>query len=115
VKREMKNLIEELHQQRPAVRYALFVLSTFVVVSLAGAAWFTGFERDAYFALHDDPADREAFLARQNDRLPQPLAAVGRGLGTLAASIGSVIGLDREKGFDTEPRYDTVHLLPLSR
>jgi hypothetical protein len=111
----MKDLIREIHQQKPAVRYALFVLSTFVVVSAIGLAWFTGFERDAYFALHADPADREAFVTRQDERLPQPLAAIGRGFGSLAASIGSFIGLDREAGFEREPRHDPVHLLPLSR
>lgn len=108
-------IIDEIHQQKPVVRYTLFVLSTFVVLSAAGLAWFTDFERDAYFALHEDPAEREAFIAQQDARMPQPLAAVGRGLDSLAASIGSLIGFDEEAGFQTETEYDTVHLLPLSR
>ena len=111
----MQKLIRELHQQKPIVRYTLFVLSMFVVLSSAGVAWFSDFERDAYFALNDDPQDREEFIARQDERLPNPLAAVGKGLGSLTASIGSLIGFDREEGFDTQPQYDTVHLLPLSR
>ena len=111
----MRKFIREIHEQKPAVRYTLFVLSTFVVVSAIGVTWFTGFERDAYFALHDDPKDRAEFIARQDERLPNPLAAIGKGLGSLTASIGSVIGFEREKGFDSRPQYDTVHLLPLSR
>jgi hypothetical protein len=111
----MQKLIREIHQQKPAVRYTLFVLSTFVVLSAAGVAWFSGFERDAYFALNADPEAREEFVVRQEERLPNPLAALGKGLGSLTASIGSLIGFDREEGFDTQPQYDTVHLLPLSR
>lgn len=111
----MRKFIEELHQQKPAVRYTLFALSTFVVVSALGVMWFTNFERDAYFALHADPADREAFVARQDARLPQPMAAIGRGFGSLAASIGSLVGFDDEAGVVREPTHDPVHLLPLSR
>ncbi|HXK36227.1 MAG TPA: hypothetical protein VJ553_01455 [Candidatus Paceibacterota bacterium] len=109
------NIIDEIHRQKPIVRYTLFVLSTFVVLSAAGLAWFTDFERDAYFALHEDPADRAEFIAQQEERIPQPLAAIGRGIGSLAASIGSLIGFDKEAGFETRTEYDTVHLLPLSR
>jgi len=108
-------IIDEIHRQKPIVRYTLFVLSTFIVLSAAGLAWFTDFERQAYFALNEDPTARAAFVAQQDARMPQPLAAIGRGFGSLAASIGSLIGFNEDAGLESQPAYDTVHLLPLSR
>ena len=43
---------------------------------------------------------------------------MSKGLGTAAASIGTLIGLDAEEGFDigqrNEENHEQVYLLPLS-
>lgn len=70
-------------------------------------------------ALHTDPQERADFLAQQEASRPKPLAALSRVAGSLTASIGSLLGIDRGAGFDREDQQDTiqggVHLLPLSQ
>lgn len=108
------SLISEIHSQRPTVRKALWLLSAFIAISFVGFFWFTSVERQMYLALHTDPDEQADFLARQQDRSPKPLAAIGRGFGAMTAVIGNALGLNREAGFDRAPSEDTVHLLPLS-
>ena len=107
------SFIQDIQRQSSVVRHTLFVFSVVTTVSIVGFFWFTSVQREMYFALHDDPQDRQAFLDQHDQSLPQPLAVVSRGLGTLTASIGSLLGIDKDKGLDRSER-DTVHLLPLS-
>jgi len=109
------SLISEIHQQSHAVRLTLWGLSVFAVLSVIGYFWFVAFERDMFLALHQEQAVREEFLAQQDARAPKTLAAIGQAFSGLTASIGSLIGIDPEKGFDRPAPEDTVHLLPLSR
>jgi hypothetical protein len=113
------SLIHEIRKQSLATRRTLMVLSVFLVVSAVGFYWFAGLQRDVFFSLNDDPAARDAFVAQQDDRSPQPLALIGKALGKLTASIGSLIGFDSSKGFDRNAgaahTADDVHLLPLSQ
>jgi hypothetical protein len=112
------SIIQEIHNQKPAVRYTLFVLSVVVVLSIIGFFWFLSFERQVFMALHSDPAERQDFIDRQAANAPKPLTALANGLHSLTASIGSLIGLDGSKGFDSnknESNNQTVHPLPLSR
>jgi hypothetical protein len=111
------SFIKEIHDQPEWVRAALFVLSCIVVVSLVTYTWFLSFERETFLALHPGP-EGEAQLAQLQDRGPGPLALVSRGLGTAAASIGSLIGLKSEEGFDRDVQngenHERTYLLPLS-
>lgn len=109
------NLIHEIHRQSRPVRKALWLLSTFIVVSFVGFFWLTSMERSMFLAMHPDPAEQAAFLAKQDARAPKPFAAIGRGLGSMTAAIGGMLGLDSDAGFDRKPTEDTVYLLPLSR
>lgn len=108
------SLITEIHNQKPAVRYALFVFSVVLAVSVIGFFWFGNIQERMFMALHSDPAEQAAFLAARDAQGLHPLAAISRGLGSLTASIGSLLGFDRSKGFDRPAGQDTVHLLPLS-
>jgi hypothetical protein len=92
---------------------ALFVLSVFVTVSFIGFFWFTGVERRTYMALHDDPEEQTAFLARQEARIPRPIAAIGSMLASMPARIGDFIGFDRSAGFDRPTKDDKVYPLPI--
>jgi hypothetical protein len=111
-------LIDEIHNQKPSVRYALFGLSVFVVLSTVGFLWIVGLQRDVFMALHDDPSERAAFVARQSASLPKPIAVVARGVGSVTAAIGGLVGIDSGKGFDRDGSGahtpGVVHLLPLS-
>ena len=111
------NIVREIHEQPEWVRATLFGLSSLVVLSLVAYSWFLSFERQTFLALHQGP-DAEERLAELQDRGPGPLAMMSRGLGTAAASIGSLIGLDAEEGFDIDGRngenHERVYLLPLS-
>lgn len=109
------SLIHEIHRQPHALRLTLWGLSVFAMLSMVGYFWFTAFERDMFLALHQEQALREEFLARQDARAPKTLAAIGNAFGGLTASIGSLLGIDPEAGFDRPVPEDTVHLLPLSR
>ena len=106
-------LLDEIHAQSRAVRMTLFVLSVFVTVSFVGFFWFTGVERRAYMALHDDPQERAAFLARQDARIPKPVVAIGSLLASMPARIGDFIGFNRFAGFDRPTKDDTVYPLPI--
>jgi hypothetical protein len=72
-------------------------------------------ERTMFAAIHDDPEEQAGFLAAQDERAPKPFAVVGDAFGTLAADIGSLIGIDGSKGFDRAQAEDKVYLLPLSK
>jgi hypothetical protein len=106
-------LLDEIHSQSHAVRMTLFVLSVFVTATFVGVFWFTGVEQRAFMALHADPEERAAFLARQDARIPKPIAAIGTVLESLPARIGGFIGFDRSTGFDRPTKDDTVYPLPI--
>ncbi len=108
------SLLTEIHNQPPRVRTALWLLSSFLVLAVIGLFWLSGLERELYFALHTDAGERAQFVASQDSRIPHPLASIGRAFGSLGASIGSLLGIDAKKGFDTRPQDDTIHPLPLS-
>ena len=110
--------IQEIHNQKPAVRYALFGFSVVLVISFVGFFWFTSMQRDIFMATHSDPAEQQAFLASQQSYLPQPLALISRVAQSLTASIGSLIGWDSSKGFDkadTTDHNQAAYPLPLSK
>lgn len=111
-------LFTDIRNQKPAVRFVLFALSSFLVISLIGVVWFSSVRRELVAAVNDDPAVLEELDANA----PDPLAAIGRVVSTITASIGSLIGIDpdaglTEQGFDRNGRNENtggVHLLPLS-
>ena len=112
------SLIHELQQQRPAVRYALFGFSAVITIAVIAVFWAFSFQEQVYMAMHPDPAEQQAYLARQSQNAPKPLAAISEGFHSLTASIGSLIGLDNSKGFDSGNDTDhnqVAHPLPLSR
>ncbi|MEK9209171.1 MAG: hypothetical protein AAB910_03795 [Patescibacteria group bacterium] len=113
------SLINEIHEQRPAVRYALFGLTVITVLAVVGFFGITALQRDMFMALHSDPQERADFIAQQDAGRPKPLAALSRVANSLTASIGSLLGIDRDAGFDRGGQEsDTrggVHLLPLSQ
>jgi hypothetical protein len=113
------SLIHEIHNQKPAVRYALFGLAVVTVLALVGFFGVTALQRNMFMALHTDPQERADFLAQQDANQPKPLAALARIAGSLTASIGSLLGFDRNAGFDRGGQEDTIqggaHLLPLSQ
>lgn len=92
--------------------YWLAVTTTFGII---GFFAFTSIERDMFFAMHTDPQERQEFLARRQAHMPQPVAMMGKALGTLTASIGSILGFDRSRGFDRPVQDDKVYPLPLSQ
>ncbi|HTP57195.1 MAG TPA: hypothetical protein VMJ72_02900 [Candidatus Paceibacterota bacterium] len=108
-------LLHEIHSQPRHVRTALWLLSSFLVLGVIGYFWLSGLERELFFALHDNSAERAQFVASQDARVPHPLAAIGSAFGSLGASIGSLFGIDSTKGFDSRPQSDTIYPLPLSR
>lgn len=113
------SLIQEIHNQKPAVRYALFGLAVVTVLAVVGFFGVTAIQREMFMALHTDPQERSDFLAQQDARSPKPLAALVRVASSLTASIGSLLGFNRNAGFDKSVREgDTsgdVHPLPLSQ
>ncbi len=113
------SLIHEIHEQKPAVRYALFGLTVITVLAVVGFFGITALQRDMFMALHSDPQERADFIAQQDAGRPKPLAALSRAAGALTASIGSLFGIDRNAGFDRGGQQgtipDAVHLLPLSK
>lgn len=113
------SLIAEVHNQRPAVRHTLFFLATVIAISGVGYMSISSLQKDVYFALNSNSADREAFLAARDSGRPNVLATISHAAGTLTASIGSLIGWNRDAGFDRGGQQDSmqndVHLLPLSQ
>lgn len=113
------SLIQEIHNQKPVVRYTLFGLTVFTALALVGFFGVTSLQREMFMALHSDPQERADFLARQDARRPKPLAALTRAAESLTASIGSLLGFDRDAGFDRSSKQDDttggVHPLPLSQ
>jgi len=113
------SLIHEIHNQKPAVRYALFGLAVITAVTMVGYFGVTTIQRNMFMALHTDEQERQEFIARQEAGRPKPLAALARIAGSLTASIGSLLRIDREAGFDRGGQQDNtqdgVHLLPLSQ
>ena len=111
------SIIKEIHQQPEWVRVSLFALSCLFIVSMVVYTWFLSFERQTFLALHPGE-EGEQQLAELQDRGPGPLALMSRGIGSAAASIGSLIGLDSGAGFDIDERNEDnrgqVYLLPLS-
>lgn len=108
------SLIEEIHNQPPFVRRIMYWLAVTTTFGIIGFFAITSIERNMFFAIHPDEAERQAFVAHQQARTPQPLALMSKAMGTLTASIGSVLGFDDSKGFDRNDRNDKVYLLPLS-
>lgn len=108
------SLIQEIHKQHHGVRYALFGFSAVITLSLVGFVWFRSIQEDMFMAVHDDPAEREEFLAKRDQDTPNPFAAIGKGLSSLTANIGSLLGFDTSEGFDTQEQDDKVYMLPLS-
>jgi hypothetical protein len=109
------SLLEEIHNQSHSVRKALWLLSTFIVVSFIGFFWLNALQRSMFIAMHSDPAEQAAFLAKQDARSPKPFAFIGRGFNSLTASIGGMLGLDQSAGFDRINAKSKVYLLPLSK
>lgn len=118
------SLLKEIRRQSPGVRTAFWALSVFVTLSIVGSFWLSSAERQLFFAFERNEQEQEAFLARQEDRGPDVFASIGRGVSSITASIGSLLGFDRASGlpteqaepsFDTGPQEDTVYLLPLSK
>jgi hypothetical protein len=109
------SLLHEIRSQSRPVRMALWGLSVFTTLSIAGFLWFTSVERQMFMALHTDPEEQQTFLARQEERAPKPLAAMSKALGSLSARIGDFVGFSREEGFDRPDQQDKVYLLPLSQ
>lgn len=111
------SFIQEIHNQKLVVRYALFGFSSVLVISFIGLLWFTSMQRDIFMATHNDPTERQAFLDSQESRMPKPLAAIGRATHIFTANIGSLIGWDSSKGFDKTDAVDhdqVAYPLPLS-
>jgi hypothetical protein len=113
------SLIEEIHNQKPAVRYTLFGLAVFTVLSVIGYFGITAMQRSMFMALHPDPQEQQAFIAQQEANSPKPLAALAHIAGALTASIGSLLHINGNAGFDSNGQQDTIqgdaHLLPLSK
>jgi len=107
------SLFNDIRKQKYSVRMAFFVLSLFITATLVGFFWFTDIERRTFFAFHPDPQEQAAFIARQNARIPAPVAALGSLLTSMPARIGDFIGFDRSKGFDRPVKDDTVYPLPI--
>jgi hypothetical protein len=89
-----------------------------ITVAIIGVFWVFSFQRQVFMAMHSDPAEQQAYIAQQDQYVPKPLAAISKGLSSLTASIGSLIGLDGSKGFDSSKGKDNnqvAHPLPLSQ
>ena len=112
------SLIKEIHAQRPAVRHTMFALATGTALFAVLFFTYSSVQKDIFFAMHPSEEDRQEFLAQRAERRPKPLVAVARAADSLMASIGGLIGWDRDAGFDRGGQQDTlqggVHLLPLS-
>ncbi|MCC6404807.1 MAG: hypothetical protein IT405_00235 [Candidatus Yanofskybacteria bacterium] len=112
------SLIQEIHAQKPAVRYALYGLSLAISLSLVGLFGVSSLQRQAFMALHTDPEEQLAYDQARDARRPKPVAALARAASSLTASIGSLFGWKVDAGFDTEGRVGNdqggVHPLPLS-
>lgn len=106
-------LLDDIRSQSRAVRMTMFVLATFVAVTFIGFFWFTDIERRTFMAFHDDPEEQAAFLARQDARIPAPVAAIGGIIGSLPARIGDFIGFNHDAGFDRSVGDDKVYPLPI--
>jgi RsiW-degrading membrane proteinase PrsW (M82 family) len=113
------SFIEEIHNQKPAVRTALFVLVLVIVVSVVGFLGFTSLQRDSFMVFNTNQQEQKEFFAEQDARGPHPLAAIVKAVSSLTASIGSLFGFNNDAGFDRNSRQDTMqgdpHLLPLSQ
>ncbi len=108
------SLIKEIHKQSHPVRYALFGFSAVITLSCVGFVWFRSIQKDMFMAVHSDPGEQQEFLAQRVRDIPHPLVALGKGLSSLTANIGSLLGFDGSKGFDRPAQEDKVYLLPLS-
>jgi|GEM_PF-3976476 len=113
------SILHEIHNQRPAVRRTLFVLSVVVSVSAVAFITISSIQKDIYFAMHPDPTEQQAFLAQRDAGRPQPVAVFARVAGGLLAGIGSLIGWNSDAGFDsTQQPSNTqggVYLLPIAQ
>ena len=113
------SLINEIHNQKPSVRYALFGLAAVTALSIVVYFGFTALQRNMFMALNSNEEERQEFLASQEARRPKPFAALARAAGSLTASIGSLLNINHEAGFDRGGQQDNtqdgVHLLPLSK
>ena len=110
------SILKELHEQPEWSRFALFSLSSLMVLSIAGYAWYTSFERDTYIALN--PENGAALHDQLIQERPSPVSAVRKGVDSATANIGELIGFDSSKGFDISSRNEDnqgrIYLLPLS-
>jgi len=113
------SLIEEIHNQRPAVRHAFFLFSMAIAISTVGYFGFSSIQKSIFFATHSDVEEQQEYIASRAAGRPQPLAAISRAASSMLASIGSLIGWNIDAGFDRGGQQaDTqggVHLLPLSQ
>ena len=113
------SLIEEIHNQPPLVRQVMYWMALVMVLGVIGFFWVTTAQKNLYFAIHPDPAERAQFVAQQDAHIPQPLATISKVFGSLTASMGGLLGFDNSQGFDkqsgTDHTQDAVHLLPVSQ
>lgn len=120
------SILQEIRNQHPIVRQVMYWLSIIGTLGIIGFFWLTSAQRNLFFALNTDQSARDQFVAEQNAQVPQPLALISKGLGSLTASIGSLLGFDQSKGLDktdatghtqdaAQPDSGQVHLLPLSQ
>jgi hypothetical protein len=109
------SLFHDIHSQPLIVRKAMYLMAVVATVGGIGFFWLTSVQRDMFFAIHPDAQERQQFVAQQDERMPQPLATIGKAFGSLTASIGSLMGFDSSRGFDRPAQQDKVYLLPTSQ
>ncbi len=110
----MKNILHDIHAQPKGIRLTLWALASFVVVSAVAYTWVSGVRRELFMAINTDPARQQAFLEQQDARSPDLFGLIGKGMGKLTASIGSILHISTDSGIDRPAQRDTVYLLPLS-
>jgi len=112
------NILAEIHAQPQWVRLVLFTLSSVFTVALIVTFAYPSMEREAYLAMDRSETETQQFLASQRSRTLPLVATITKGVDFLSANIGSVLGLDDNKGVDktSEKGENTegVYLLPLS-
>ena len=108
------NIIRDIHVQSKGIRLTLWGLASFVVVSAVAYVWMSGIRRELFLAINTDPAQQQAFLERQDAQSPDLRGLIGGGVGKLTASIGNLLHITADEGFDRPVQHDTVYLLPLS-
>lgn len=108
------SILHDIHAQPKGVRLTLWALASFMVVSAVGYMWMSSVRRELYLAINSNPAQQQAFLEQQDAQSPDLFGLIGSGVGKLTASIGDILHISSDKGFDRPVQHDTVYLLPLS-